>query len=102
MASFGRRRSRRSRRRRSRRSRRSRRRRSRRRRSRVGRPTDLKKYKAERGCTKQTNKKYSTRPGPPYPANLCRGKRKKGNDGRMYESTRAKNKGLAYYKWTKI
>ena len=106
-----RRRSRRSRRsrRRSRRSRRSRRRsRSRRRRRgrprrvKLGRPMDLNKHRPERGCKKQSTKKYASRPGPPYPANLCRDQHRMGNDGRMYASTRAKKQGRAYYKWTKV
>lgn len=87
-----------------RRSRRSRRRsrRSRRRSSKVGRPRDMNKHKAERGCSRQTTKKYRSRPGPPFPANLCRGKEMEGNDGKLYVSKRAKNQGRAYYKWVKI
>ena len=38
-----------------------------------------------------TQKKYVTRPSPPYPANDYCGKKKKGNDGNMYISTRDKN-----------
>ncbi len=68
---------------------------------RVGRPRDLGVHKAERGCTRQTNKKYSTRPGPAYPANLCRGQRKRGNDGHMYTSSRTLKGGKAYYRWKK-
>lgn len=83
-------------------SRRSRRSRRRSRRSKVGRPRDMAKHKSERGCVRQTTKKYRSRPGPPYPANLCRGQEMEGNDGKMYKSTRAKNQGRAYYKWTKI
>jgi len=39
-------------------------------------------------CRKKTTKKYALRPGPPYPANEagCRGRRKRGNDGKMYAS----------------
>ena len=62
----------------------------------------MKKHKPSRGCKRLTNKKYTSRPGPPYPANLCRGDKLVGNDGRLYESTRAKNKGRAYYRWTKV
>ena len=99
MNSFGRR-SRRTRRSRRGSKRRSRRRRSRR--SRVGRPTDMKKYRPERGCTKLSDKKYRSRPGPAYPANLCRGQKMPGNDGKIYVSARASNKGKAYYRWKKI
>lgn len=67
--------------------------------SKVGRPRDMKLHKAHRGCSRQTTKKYRTRPSPAYPANLCRGKSKKGHDGRMYVSSRSKNEGLAYYRW---
>jgi len=62
----------------------------------------MKKHKSERGCTRQTTKKYRSRPGPPYPANLCRGQEMEGNDKKMYKSVRAKNEGKAYYKWKKI
>jgi len=85
-----------------RRSRKTRKTRSRRKSKRVGRPRDHYKYKAERGCTRQYTKKYSTRSSPAYPANLCRDKVKKGNDGRMYKSRRSMRKGKAYYRWTKL
>lgn len=51
-------------------------------------------------CKKQTLKKYLTRPSPPYPATLCSGKKKKGNDGFMYIS----KPGINYSspKWIKI
>ena len=62
----------------------------------------MKKHKSERGCTRQTSKKYRTRPGPPFPANLCRGMEQQGNDRKLYKSVRAKNRGRAYYKWVKI
>ena len=47
-------------------------------------------------CTKQSTKKYVTRPSPAYPANAsgCRGSTKKGNDGAMYKSV--KNKSGVY------
>lgn len=36
-------------------------------------------------CDRQTTKKYTTRPGPPYPANKCPpGAKRRGNDGFMY------------------
>ena len=73
----------------------------RRRRSRVGRPRDHNKYKASRGCSRQTIKKYSERPSPPYPANLCRNSIKKGNDGNKYKSSRFNRQGKAYYRWVK-
>ena len=46
-------------------------------------------------CVKQTRKKYTTRKSPPYPANKCKAKKKKGNDGKFYIS---KAKG-GTYKW---
>ncbi len=42
-------------------------------------------------CTKQTQKKYSLRPSPPYPANKCRGAILKGNDGNLYISSPDRN-----------
>lgn len=57
-------------------------------------------YKPERGCTEQTTKKYTTRPGPNYPANLCRTKVKMGNDGNMYKSEKRGNSKV--YRWYKI
>jgi len=35
--------------------------------------------------------KYRNRPSPPYPANFCRHQKKRGNDGRMWRSTRNSN-----------
>ena len=46
-------------------------------------------------CVKQTLKKYTTRKSPPYPANKCKTKKRKGNDGKFYIS---KAKG-GTYKW---
>lgn len=77
-------------------------RKSKRRSRKLGRPRDLNKHKPERGCTRQTTKKYRTRGSPPYPANLCRDRIMKGNDGNRYKSTRSKREGGAYYKWKKI
>ena len=34
---------------------------------------------AKSKCTKQTQKKYTTRSSPPFPANECKNKTKKGN-----------------------
>ena len=47
------------------------------------------RHKREQGkkCVKQTTKKYTTRPSPPFPANQCPGKKKKGNDGNFWKST---------------
>jgi hypothetical protein len=42
-------------------------------------------------CDSLTQKKYRTRPSPPYPANKCCGKTKKGNDGNQYISVPDKN-----------
>ncbi len=52
------------------------------------------KQRAERmyrGCSKQSQSKYASRPSPPYPANNCVGRSLKGNDGRMYVSKLASN-----------
>ena len=46
-------------------------------------------------CVKQTLKKYTTRKSPPFPANKCKTKKRKGNDGKFYVS---KPKG-GTYKW---
>ena len=46
-------------------------------------------------CVKQTLKKYTTRKSHPYPANKCKTKKRKGNDGKFYIS---KAKG-GTYKW---
>ncbi len=49
-------------------------------------------------CKRLTTKRYRERPSPPYSANVigCRGKRRKGNDGRMYVSVPNKND---IYRW---
>jgi len=47
-------------------------------------------------CVEVQNKKYQTRKGPPYHANDCKGKIKKGNDGKSYVSSPDKN---GIYKW---
>ena len=47
-------------------------------------------------CAKQTTKKYTERPSPPFPAAECPGSVKKGNNGKMYESI-ANVKGV--YAW---
>lgn len=50
------------------------------------------------GCQRLTNKMYSTRPGPPYAAQSCRGKKAFGNDGLLYKSVPASN---GVYRWIK-
>lgn len=52
-------------------------------------------------CIKQTTKKYTTRPSPPYAANTpgCRGKIRVGNDGRKWASARVKG---GVYRWTVV
>ena len=47
-------------------------------------------------CTKQSTKKYTSRPGPPFPAQNCRGRSIRGNDGKIYVSSPAKN---GVYRW---
>jgi hypothetical protein len=49
-------------------------------------------------CVKQDDKKYAERPSPPYPANECRGKIMKGNNGEMYIS---KPTSTGVYRWVK-
>ena len=49
-------------------------------------------------CVKQDVKKYVERPSPPYPANECRGKIMKGNNGEMYIS---KPTSTGVYRWVK-
>lgn len=55
--------------------------------------------KTKRKCTKQTTKKYINRSSPPYPANECKNKRKKGNDKSYYDSVKASN---GVYRWVKV
>ena len=50
-------------------------------------------------CVKQTTKKYKTRPSPAFPANMCKGKKKLGNDKKYYLSKKNK-KGV--YTWKKM
>ena len=50
------------------------------------------KGKKQTNKTRKIDKKYSTRPSPPYPANEHCGETMKGNDGRMYTSIPDKNK----------
>jgi len=42
--------------------------------------------KKSRGCTRQSQKKYTRRSSPSYPANECCGKVMIGNDGNKYKS----------------
>jgi hypothetical protein len=62
--------------------------------------TTTRKRVSKAVCKKQTLKKYLTRPSPPYPAALCSGKKKKGNDGLMYISKPGINYGSP--KWVKV
>jgi hypothetical protein len=62
--------------------------------------TITKKRTSKAICKKQTLKKYLTRPSPPYPAALCAGQKKKGNDGLTYISKPGINYGSP--KWVKI
>ncbi len=48
-------------------------------------------------CKRVTEKKYRTRPSPPYHAQDCKGLQKKGNDGQIYQST-PDRRGI--YRWT--
>lgn len=47
-------------------------------------------------CRRSTLKKYKSRPSPPFPAQDCKSKKKKGNDGAMYQSV-ADSSGV--YRW---
>jgi hypothetical protein len=38
-------------------------------------------------CVIQSTKKYVKRPSPPFPANKCKNKTKKGNNGKFFKST---------------
>jgi hypothetical protein len=49
-------------------------------------------------CVKSSDKKYESRPSPPYPANECRGKVIVGNDGEMYIS---KPTASGVYRWVR-
>jgi len=53
--------------------------------------------KPSRGCVKQTQKKYTDRPSPPYPANECCGEIMQGNDGNRYISV-ADIRGICRWK----
>ncbi len=52
----------------------------------------------QKTCSKQTTKKYRSRPSPPFPANVigCRNKTKKGNNGKMFVS-RSDSRGI--FRW---
>jgi hypothetical protein len=50
-------------------------------------------------CVSRVTKKYKNRPGPPYPAKDCKGKRKRGNNGDLYKSVPDKNK---VFRWKKV
>lgn len=47
-------------------------------------------------CKRSTLKKYQSRPSPPYPAQSCKGKKKKGNDGLLYISSPS---STGVYRW---
>jgi DNA repair ATPase RecN len=51
-------------------------------------------------CVYQTSKKYQSRPSPPYPANLCRGMTKFGNDPTRLYTSSPDSKGV--YRWVQI
>ena len=57
------------------------------------------KTKSKSSCVTSDNKKYQSRPGPPYPAQKCPGYFKSGNDGKIYRSVQDKN---GIYKWKKM
>lgn len=49
-------------------------------------------------CVASSLAKYINRPGPPFPANLCQGMKKTGNDGATY-TTVSNQRGV--HRWTK-
>lgn len=55
---------------------------------------------ASRGCTLQTQKKYTGRPSPPYPANECCWSMKKGNNSKLFLSVPDKNGVCRWYQAT--
>ena len=50
------------------------------------------------GCVQRTERRYTSRPGPPYHAPDCVGQQKRGNDGIMYEVVRHGRS----HRWKKI
>jgi len=54
-------------------------------------------YKKSRGCTVQNSKKYFVRRSVNRPANLCRGRKFVGNDGKTYISQ--KRGSSKSYRW---
>lgn len=48
---------------------------------------------------KKTQKKYTSRPSPPFAANDCKNKTKKGNNGNFFKSVADKN---GVYKWVAV
>jgi len=50
-------------------------------------------------CVKDNTKKYKTRLSPPFPANKCKGKTKKGNNGKMFKSKPDVN---GVHKWVAV
>ena len=51
-------------------------------------------------CVKKYESKYRQRNSPPFPANKCKTRKKKGNDGVMYKSISSKNGVFRWVKWT--
>ena len=51
------------------------------------------------GCFQISNKKYASRPGPPFPAQECKNHLKQGNDGEYYKSLPDVN---GRYRWVKV
>lgn len=52
-----------------------------------------------RSCSRQSTKRYTSRPSPPYPANACCGLVMTGNDGQKYISKRA---STGVCRWVKV
>ena len=61
-----------------------------------GKRTSKKVYQ----CVRQTLKKFTSRPSPPFRAQECPYKKKKGNDGHMYVSKPNDINGI--FRWVRI
>jgi len=54
---------------------------------------------SEMTCKRSALKKYQGRPSPPFPAQDCKGKKKKGNDGKNYVSVPF---STGVYRWSPV
>ena len=63
------------------------------------RKSNVNKSTSVGGCFQISNKKYASRPGPPFPAQECKNHLKQGNDGEYYKSLPDVN---GRYRWVKV